>query len=104
MWDIDLQYRSKRKLGKGVIMSLKFYLVMPLFGNKRKSETANQLQEQVPKKPTLKDLVPNDQNMYLALQTFLLGDPVRQLPMLGSTDSLLAKGDQEREKGELSKA
>jgi hypothetical protein len=101
---MDRQFRSKRKLGKGVIVSLTFYQVMTLFGSKRKSETANQLQEQVPKKPTLKDLVPNDQKMYLALQTFLLGDPVRQLPMLGSTDSLLAKGDQERAKGEISKA
>ncbi|HXQ91375.1 MAG TPA: hypothetical protein VN739_00105 [Nitrososphaerales archaeon] len=77
---------------------------MPLFGSKHKPEAAKQIQEQVPKKLTLKDLVPNDEKMYLALQTFLLGDPERQLPMLGNTDALLAKGDQDKANGEKLKA
>jgi hypothetical protein len=38
------------------------------------------------------------------MQTFLLGDPERQLPMLGSTDTLLAKGDQEKANGEKLRA
>ncbi len=77
---------------------------MTLFGNKRKAEATKQIQEQSPKKLTLKDLVPNDEKMYLAMQTFLLGDPERQLPMLGSTDSLLAKGDQDKANGEKLRA
>jgi len=77
---------------------------MTLFGNRHKLEAAKQIQEQVPKKITLKDLVPNDEKMYLALQTFLLGDPERQIPMLGSIDALLAKGDQDKANGEKLKA
>ncbi len=74
---------------------------MTLFGNKSKSVATNQIQEQAaPKKLTLKDLIPDDEKMYLALQTFLLGDPKRQLPMLGNVDSLLLIGDQEKAKGE----
>jgi len=77
---------------------------MTLFGNKHKSEAGMQVQELAPKRLTLKDLVPNDEKMYLALQNFLLGDPERQLPMLGSTETLLARGDQDRAKGEKLKA
>ena len=61
------------------------------------------MQEQRPRKQTLKDLVP-DEKMYIALQTFLMGDPIRQLPMLGSVDSLLLRADLEKANGEKFKA
>jgi hypothetical protein len=79
---------------------------MTIFGNgKHNSSAAKQLiQEQIPKKPTLRDLVPNDEKLYSALQMFLLGDPQRQLPILGSVDSLLTKGDNDKVKGERLKA
>jgi hypothetical protein len=74
---------------------------MTLFGNgKRNSQTKSQALEQPqPRRTTLKDLVPNNDNLYVALQTFILGDPKRQLPLLGTTDSLLTKGDDEKAKG-----
>jgi hypothetical protein len=72
---------------------------MTLFGNKKKPEGALQVPVQVVKKDILRDQVPNDEKMYLALQTFLLGDPARQLLMLGSVDSLLTKGDEDKAKG-----
>ena len=77
---------------------------MTFFGNKKKSEGVRQTQVQVPKKDALRDLVPNDEKMYIALQTFLLGDPERQLPMLGSVDSLLTRGDEDKAKGNMWKA
>ncbi|MDH2901458.1 MAG: hypothetical protein PXY39_10850 [archaeon] len=41
----------------------------------------------------LKELVQSDE-MYYALELFLLGDPKRQIEQLGDVDSLLSKGDQ----------
>jgi hypothetical protein len=79
-------------------------MVMTFFGNKKKSEGARQIPVQVAKKDTLRDLVPNDEKMYMALQTFLLGDPERQLPMLGNVDSLLARGDEDKATGNKWKA
>lgn len=60
--------------------------------------------EQAARVTTLKDLVPNDGKLYEALQTFLLADPKRQLPLLGSTDSLLARANENRANGENFKA
>ncbi len=77
---------------------------MTFFGNKKKSTGASQIPVQVVKKDILRDLVPNDEKLYIALQTFLLGDPTRQLPMLGSVDSLLTKGDEDKAKGNNWKA
>ncbi|MDA4129506.1 MAG: hypothetical protein OK457_01935 [Thaumarchaeota archaeon] len=77
---------------------------MTLFGSKkRKPEAAKQLvQEQLPTNPNshLKDFVPNDEKMFTALQNFLLADPERQLPMLGGTDALQARGDAAKAKGD----
>jgi hypothetical protein len=77
---------------------------MTFFGSKKKAEGKSQVQLQVPRKDPLRELVPNDEKLYLALQTFLLGDPNRQLPMLGSVDSLSLKADEERAKGDKWKA
>lgn len=79
---------------------------MTLFGNgKRNSQTQNQaIAQPQSKRITLKDIIPNNDKMYAALQTFLLGDPKRQLPLLGTTDSLLTKGNEEKTKGENSRA
>jgi len=75
---------------------------MTLFGNgKRNSQP---IKEVKPAKITLRDLVPNDEKLFAAMQTFLLGDPKRQLPLLGTTDSLQIKGDQEKSRGENSRA
>jgi hypothetical protein len=41
----------------------------------------------------LKSLVKSD-DMYYALEYFLLGDPERQIPQLGDTATLLTKGDE----------
>ena len=41
----------------------------------------------------LKELVQSDE-MYYALELFLLGDPKRQIEQLGDVDGLLSKGDQ----------
>ncbi len=69
---------------------------MALFGSKkRKPEAAVQtVQEQLPTNPNshLKEFIPNDEKMFTALQNFLLADPERQLPMLGGTDALQARG------------
>jgi hypothetical protein len=75
---------------------------MTLFGNGRKSsQVIKQVAvEQSTKKITLRDFVQNDEKLYDALQTFLLGDPKRQLPLLGSTDSLLSKANEQRANGE----
>jgi len=75
---------------------------MTFFGSKKKSVAPQQ--EQIPKKLTLKDLVPNDEKLYTALQTFLMGDPMRQLPLLGNVDSLSSRGDLEKTNGEKFKA
>ena len=77
---------------------------MTLFGKKNSQVVKQVAVEQVPKKITLKDLVPNNEKLYEALQTFLLADPKRQLPLLGSTDLLLARGNEERANGDNSKA
>ena len=75
---------------------------MTLFGNgKRNSQP---IKEVKPAKITLRDLVPNDEKLFAAMQTFLLGDPKRQLPLLGTADSLQIKGDQEKSRGENSRA
>jgi len=77
---------------------------MTFFGSKKKAEGKSQVQLQVPKKDPLRELVPSDEKLYLALQTFLLGDPNRQLPMLGSVDTLSLKAEEEKAKGDKWKA
>ena len=47
----------------------------------------------------LKSLVKSD-DMYFALEYFLLGDPERQISQLGETDSILAKGDEAKARNE----
>jgi hypothetical protein len=75
---------------------------MTLFGNgKKSSQVIKQITtEQPAKKIGLKDFIPNNEKLYDALQTFLLGDPKRQLPLLGSVDSLLEKANEQRANGE----
>jgi hypothetical protein len=78
---------------------------MTLFGNGKKNSRAVIVEPNpIPKSISLRDLVPNNEKLYEAMQTFLLGDPKRQLPLLGSTDSLLIKGDQEKSSGDNSRA
>jgi hypothetical protein len=74
---------------------------MTFFGSK-KPKTPKQAAQQVAVTPSssLKDFIPNDEKMFVALQNFLLADPERQLAMLGTTDALLAKGDAANVKGE----
>ena len=47
----------------------------------------------------LKELVPNDE-IYEAMENFLLGDPENQIAQLGTPDVLLGKGDDASSKGE----
>ena len=47
----------------------------------------------------LKELVPDD-NLYEAMENFLLGDPENQIPQLGVPAEILANGDEESNKGE----
>jgi hypothetical protein len=47
----------------------------------------------------LRELVPSDE-LYEAMENFLLGDPENQIAMLGDVDSILRKGDDERSKGQ----
>jgi len=47
----------------------------------------------------LKDLVPNDE-MYEAMENFLLGDPENQLQLLGPEAEIVKKGDEARDKNE----
>jgi len=77
---------------------------MTFFGSKKKSEGVKQVQVETPRKDPLRELVPNNEKMFVALQTFLLGDPDRQLPMLGSVDSLSLKAEAENTKGDKWKA
>ena len=78
---------------------------MTLFGKRSSPATKQVVDDARPaKKITLRDLVPNDEKLYVAMQTFLLGDPKRQLPLLGTSDSLLIKGDEEKSRGENSMA
>lgn len=47
----------------------------------------------------LKSLVKSD-DMYFALEYFLLGDPKRQIEQLGDSDAVLAKGDESKAKND----
>jgi len=47
----------------------------------------------------LRELVPND-DLYDAMENFLLGDPDNQVAQLGDVDSVLTKGDEEARKGQ----
>jgi hypothetical protein len=47
----------------------------------------------------LKSLVKSD-DMYYALEYFLLGDPKRQIEQLGDTDAVLAKGEESKAKND----
>lgn len=78
---------------------------MNLFGNgKNKSDKESTFQVQAPRRVTLEDLVPNNEKLLSALQTFLLGDPKRQIPLLGTINSLLLKGEQDKARGEILRA
>jgi hypothetical protein len=73
---------------------------MTFFGNKKKTPKQTVQQVVVTPSSRLKDFIPNDEKMFAALQNFLLADPERQVAMLGATDSLLAKGDAAKAKGD----
>jgi hypothetical protein len=47
----------------------------------------------------LKELVPNNE-IYEAMENFLLGDPENQIPQLGTPDEILSKGNEAMNKGE----
>jgi hypothetical protein len=47
----------------------------------------------------LRDLVPNDE-IYEAMENFLLGDPENQIQLLGDPNEILAKADEAKGKGE----
>jgi len=48
----------------------------------------------------LRQLAPNDEKLYLALENFLLADPKTQIPNFGGdSDSLIEKGDEARSRG-----
>jgi hypothetical protein len=47
----------------------------------------------------LRQLVPND-DLYEAMENFLLGDPENQIAQLGDINTILQKGDEERSKGQ----
>lgn len=47
----------------------------------------------------LRDLAPNDE-IYEAMENFLLGDPENQIQMLGPTSDIIKKGDDARNKSE----
>ena len=47
----------------------------------------------------LRDLAPNDE-MYEALENFLLGDPESQIQLLGSEDEIIGKGNEAMAKSE----
>jgi hypothetical protein len=72
---------------------------MTLFGGKKQKTV---IQQQVPVTPSsrLRDFIPNDENMFVALQNFLLADPERQVAMLGETDILVAKGNAAKGRGD----
>ncbi len=46
----------------------------------------------------LKALV-SDEDMYYAMENFLLADPERQIPLLGDMESLISKGDEAKSTG-----
>src|ERR1700730_7574244 len=76
---------------------------MTFFGSKKKKpEAAKLVQQQVLVTPSsrLKDFIPNDEKMFVALQNFLLADPERQVAMLGDTDLLVTKGDAAKARGD----
>jgi len=47
----------------------------------------------------LRNLAPNDQ-IYEAMENFLLGDPENQIQLLGTEDEILSTGDEAKNKGE----
>src|SRR5579872_2572255 len=47
----------------------------------------------------LRELVPNDE-LYDAMENFLLGDPENQIAQLGDAESVMRKGDDEQRKGQ----
>ena len=47
----------------------------------------------------LRDLAPTDQ-IYEAMENFLLGDPENQIPLLGEPGEIMEKADEAKEKGE----
>jgi hypothetical protein len=47
----------------------------------------------------LRDIVPNDE-IYEAMENFLLGDPENQIELLGNTNEILGKADEAKSKGE----
>jgi hypothetical protein len=47
----------------------------------------------------LRELVPSD-DLYEAMENFLLGDPENQIAQLGDVDSVMQKGDEENSKGQ----
>jgi hypothetical protein len=51
----------------------------------------------------LKELVQSDE-MYFAIELFLLGDPKRQIEQLGDAESLLNKGDEAKSENDLIRA
>jgi hypothetical protein len=77
---------------------------MTFFGSrKQKAKITKQIvEQQVQSTPStrLKEFVPNDEKMYIAMQNFLLADPERQVPMLGESDALIAKGEAASAKGD----
>ena len=79
---------------------------MTFFGSRKQKSKAStkQVVEQVPATTTpsarLRDFVPRDERLFVALENFLLADPERQVPMLGQTDALVAKGDAATAKGD----
>ncbi len=47
----------------------------------------------------LRDLAPNDE-IYEAMENFLLGDPESQVQLLGTPEEIVEKGDEAKDKGE----
>ena len=48
----------------------------------------------------LRQLVNNNDELYLAMENFILGDPERQISELGDPKSIVSKGDEEKSRGE----
>ncbi len=61
-----------------------------------KVQTSNAVQMGI---SPLKNLVISDPKMFAALQNFLIVDPERQIPLLDSVSTLLAKGDAAKAQG-----
>jgi hypothetical protein len=62
-------------------------------------ETEKESKIAVKSNERLRSLV-SDDNMYEAMENFLLGDPKNQLPQLGTPAEIMGKGDEAKSKGE----